>query len=106
MGDAGVGGVGAEAVFLIVGAAEDVVACALGEEHEGDPRGPEAVGVGGEVAGLEGIDKGEPDEVAEGEHEAEAVGGDIDGGEHGGLHVEGVEDVDGLEEGEQEERVG
>ena len=90
VGDARVGRVSAEAVLLVVGGAEDVVAGAEDGEDDGAAPGAEVDGVDGEVARLEGVDEGEPDEVTEGEHEAEAIGRDVDGGQDGWFHVEGV----------------
>ena len=104
--DAGIRWVSAEAVLLVVGGAEDVVTYRLGREDKSDAGEAEVERVDGEVAGLEGVDEGEPDEIAEGEHEAEAIGGDVDGGEHGGFHIEGVEDVKSLEGREEEDGVG
>lgn len=100
MRDTGVGWVGAEAVLLVVGAAEDVVPQRQDGEDAGVAVEAEGKGVNGQIARLETVDEGHPGEVAEGEHESEAVGGDVHGGQHGGFHVEGVEDVEGLEAGD------
>ncbi|KFZ06227.1 hypothetical protein V501_07613 [Pseudogymnoascus sp. VKM F-4519 (FW-2642)] len=106
MRDAGVRRVGAEAVLLVVRAAEDVVPQTQDGEDASVTREAEGEGVDGEVARLQTVDEGDPSEVAEGEHESEAVGGDVHGSEHGGFHVEGVEDVEGLEEGDEDDGVG
>ncbi|KAI7001191.1 Delta(14)-sterol [Hortaea werneckii] len=59
-----------------------------------------------EVSGLEAVDERDPDEIAEGEHQAETVVGEVDSGEDGRLVVEGIHDVEGLEDGDDEDRVG
>jgi len=58
-----------------------------------------------EVAGLNRVGEGHPDEVAEGQHEAEAVVDDVDRGQDGGLHPQRVKDVDSLGDGDDEHRV-
>jgi hypothetical protein len=104
--DAGVRRVGAEAVLLVVRAAENVVPQTENGENAGVTGEAEGEGVDGEIARLQTVDERHPSEVAEGEHEPEAIGGDVHGGQHGGFHVEGVEDVEGLEEGDENDRVG
>lgn len=106
VGDAGVGGVRAETAFFVVRCAEDVESHRLNESYEGDAAVAEVDGVDGEVAGLKAVGEGQPDEVAEGEHEAEAVGGDVHLGGDGWFHVEGIGDVEGLEGGDDEDAVG
>ena len=104
--DAGVRGVGAEAVLLVVDGAEDVVADTLDGQDSDDALDAEVDGVDGEVAGLHAVGEGDPGKVAEGEHHAETVGDQVDGGQDGGLHVQCVEGVDGLGGGDQDDRVG
>jgi hypothetical protein len=65
-------------------------------EDDGHVERSEFDWVHGEVLGLKTVGEGYPDQITEGQHEAEAVGCDVDCGEDGLLHVEGVEDVDGL----------
>lgn len=60
----------------------------------------------GQVPRLQTVDEGQPDQVTERKHKAEAVGGDVDGGEDGRLHVQRVQDVGGLEERDEQDRVG
>lgn len=55
---------------------------------------------------MQAVGEGHPDEVAEGKHHAEAVGDQVDGGEDGGFHVQGVEGVDGLSNGDEDDGVG
>jgi hypothetical protein len=74
-----------EIVLLAVGGAEDVVAEHVEGEDDGGQDGAELDLLVDEVAGLEGVGEGDPGEVADGEHETEAVGGDVHGGEDGGL---------------------
>lgn len=105
MCDLGVSRIGPEAVFLVVGAAEDPVTESLDGEHAEDARGAEMDRVDGEISGLKGVDEGQPDEVAKGEHEAEAVGGDVNGRQHRRFHIEGVEDVEGLKGDDEEHAV-
>ena len=78
--DLGVLGVGAEAVLLVVAGAEDIVARALHGKHGEHAPQPELERVEGEIARLDRVGEGHPDEVTEGQHEAEAVGGNVDGG--------------------------
>ena len=93
MCDLGVVGVGAEAVLLVVAAAEDIIAEALHGEDAEDPVDAEVDGVDSEISRLERVDEGEPGEISESEHESEAVGRDIHGREHGRFHPQGIEDV-------------
>lgn len=103
---AGVVGVGAETILLVVGTAEDRVAdCGDAEDHC-ETLEAELEREHGEVAGLEVVDEGHPDEVSEGKHEAEAVHDDVHGGQKRGLHVKTVQDIEGLEDGDQDYRVG
>ena len=62
--DAGVFGVGPEAVLLVVDGAENVVTNTLYGQYTGYTAQAEFDGVDGEIAGLEGIGKGNPDKVA------------------------------------------
>lgn len=102
----GIVGVGAEGVLLAVARAEDVVAGQLygGNHHEVE--GAEHDRVYAQVAGLQAIDERDPRQVSEGKHEAEAVGGDVHGGEDGGLHPQRVEHVPRLREGHDQHGVG
>lgn len=93
MGDFGVVGVGAEAVLLVVRCAEDVVACALDREDHEDVKWPEDDRMHTEVTGLERVDEGHPYKISKGEHETEAVCGDVHGGEDSWFHPESVKDV-------------
>lgn len=104
--DARVVGVRAEAVLLVVDGAENVVTYCLNRSDGDETLDAEFNGVGSKVAGLQAVGEGHPDEVAEGEHEAEAIAYDVDGCEHGGLHVVAVEDVEGLGEGNEDDGVG
>ncbi|KAI3481015.1 hypothetical protein L1887_56841 [Cichorium endivia] len=101
----GVGSV-AELVLLGVGLAEDVVAGEVDGDDGGGAGDAEVDGVEGEVARLEAVDEGDPYEVADGEHESEAVGGDVHGGEDGRLHEEGVGDVPEVESADEGHGVG
>ena len=59
------------------------------------------LGVVHQVAGLQRVREGHPGQVAEGQHEAEAVGGDVHGGQDGGLvpqRVRHVQPVEGAHE--------
>lgn len=101
----GVVGVGAETVLLVVGAAEDRVAnCGDAEDHC-ETLKAKFEGEHGEVAGLEVVDKGHPDKVTEGKHEAEAVHDDVHGGQKCRFHVETIQDVECLEDGDEDDRV-
>jgi len=100
--DLGVVGVRAEAVLLVVAAAEDPVTSSL---HAEDGKGIEWAQddwVYGEVASLKTVGEGQPGEVAKGQHEAESVGSNVDCGQDGGLHVECIEDIDGLADGDHQ----
>ena len=106
MGNAGVVGVGAEVVLLAVGEAED----GEGGQQQGtdcqEANSAELLRVHGEVAGLLRVQERHPDKIAESKHEAEAVGGNVDGGQDGGLHDVGVEDVESLDDGDEDDAVG
>lgn len=101
-----VGPVRAEDVFLRVGATEDIIACEIDGEDDEGAQGAELDRVDGQIARLQGVDEGQPDQVAEGEHETETVRGDVHGREDGWLVPERVEDVDPLEDGHQKHTIG
>lgn len=62
-------------------------------------------GVDGQIACLQGIDEGQPDQITKGEHETETIGGDVHGRQDGGFHVESIEDVQCLEGSDQQDTV-
>lgn len=74
-----------EVVLLRVGGPEDVVSGSLDGEHTRNGDRGELGRVEGEVAGLKCVGEGDPAEIANRQHEAEAVGDDIHGGEQSGL---------------------
>ena len=104
--DARVVGVCAEAVLFVVDGAEDVVSKCLDGGDAQDALEAELDRVGGEVAGLDGVGEGHPDDVTKGKHHTKTVGNKVDGGEDGRLHVQAIEHVDGLGKGDEEDRVG
>lgn len=61
--------------------------------------------VPGEILRLQGVHEGEPDRGAPGEVKAEVVVADVDGAEVPVFVDEEVDDVDGVEEGGNEDRV-
>lgn len=85
---AGVFRVGPEAVLLVVDGAEDVVSEKLDSGDGDDALDAEVNGIDGQVAGLDGVGEWDPDEIAKGQHHAEAVLNDVHGGQDGRLHVE------------------
>jgi hypothetical protein len=103
--DAGVLGVGAEAVLLVVDGAEDVVPDTLHSQHTSDTGKTEIDGVDGEIACLDRVGEGYPDEVAKGKHHAEAVGNDVDRGQNRGLHVQCVKCVNSLRDGDEDNAI-
>ena len=104
--DARVFRVRAEAVLLVVHGTEDVITDALHCENSGNTLDAELNWVDRQVAGLDTVGEGDPDEIAEGKHHAKAVSDDVDCGQNRWLHVEGVEGVDGLCYRDQDDRVG
>ena len=85
-----------EDILLVVGGTEDVVACSLNGEDYRHIQWTESNRVHAEVFGLNGVDKWYPDQVAKGEHEAEAISGQVHCSENGGLHVQSIENVHSL----------
>lgn len=106
MFDARVLWIRAEAVLLVVAGAEDVVAYSLNSEDACTAKDAQAHWVNGEIARLQAVCEGNPDEVAECKHEPEAVLDDVHCGEDGGFVVEGVEDVDCLTESRNDHAIG
>ena len=104
--DARVVGVGAEAVLLVVDGTEDVVADTLDCKDGDDALEAKIDRVDGEVTGLETVCEGNPDQVAERQHHSKTISDEVDGSQDGGLHVQGVECVDSLGGGDQDDRVG
>lgn len=77
VGDPGVFGIASEAVLLVVGGSEYVIAQALNGEDPEDALDPEVDRVDGQVAGLQGVDEGKPDQIAKGQHEAKSIASDV-----------------------------
>lgn len=104
--DARVLGVATEVVLLRVGQAEDAVTSSQDSADGNQTKGTELLRMSGQVAGLSRVHEGHPDNVAEAEHESEAVGGDVHGCQNGRLHVDAIENVKGLNGGDEEDRIG
>lgn len=68
-----------EIVLLKVANSEDVIANGVNHKHANHTNGSEMVGVRGEVASLERVGPGHPDEIAYAEHEPKAICGDVHG---------------------------
>ena len=66
-----------ELVLLVVCAAECPESKKLDSHDDGDVDGAELDGAESEVARLKAVGEGHPDEITKGQHEAEAVGGDV-----------------------------
>lgn len=62
--------------------------------------------MGGEVAALGRVEEGHPHEVAEAQHEAEAVGGDVHHGQHARLAPLAGQHVPALHAGREDDAVG
>ena len=103
--DSRIVGVSTEAVLLVVGGAEEIVTERLNSQDAGYACQSQTHRVDREVARLQTVGERHPNEIAEGKHEAKAVGCNVDRCEDGGLHIEGVEDIEGLEGGNEEHRV-
>lgn len=80
-----------EIVLLSVRGSENVVSNGLKSDDSSDGGGGEFGRVESEVSSLKGVGEGDPSEISEGEHESEAVGGDVHLGEDGGLEERGNE---------------
>jgi hypothetical protein len=104
--DAGILGVGTEAVLLVVHGAENVVAETLDGENGNNTLDAEVDGVDREVARLNGVGEWYPYEIAERQHHTEAVLNDIHGGQDGGFHVQRIKRIHCLGNGNQDDGVG
>lgn len=105
VGNLGVVGVVAEVVLFQIGRAEDVEAGTNKRNHGGKSSRSEGERVVGEVPGLLGIDKGNPDEVTKGQHHTEAIRGDVHGCEDGGFKHPRVDDIESLDDGDADDTV-
>lgn len=74
-----------EVVLLTISGTEDVVAGQVGSDDQDGVDRTELDLVKDQVPGLEGVDEGNPSEVADCEHEAKTVRDDIHRGEDGRL---------------------
>lgn len=93
-------------IFLVVDGAEDEVAGEADGENKAELDRGQVDGVADEVVRLEGVQPGQPDGITPGEVEAEVVVGDINGAEVPVLVVEKVQDVGGVEQVQEDHRVG
>ena len=75
-----------EVVLLAIGSAEDVVSKQVYGYNERGVDRAELNLVENQVAGLKGVDEGNPSQVAHCKHETEAIRGDVHGGEDRRLH--------------------
>ena len=104
--DAGVLGVRAEVVLLAVGQTEDAITSSQNSADSDQAQSAELLGVGSQVTGLGRVHEGHPNNVSETQHESKAIGGDVHRRQNGRLHVDTVEDVEGLDGGDEEDRIG
>lgn len=74
-----------ESVLVRVTRPKDVIPRSLGRQDPDHAQGGESDRVESQVTGLQGVGKGDPGEVANGEHEAKSVGRDVHRGQHRGL---------------------
>lgn len=95
----------AECVLLGVCKAEDREARDEHGEDAREPDRPQGDGIDRKILGLQAVEEGHPDEIAKGKHAAEAVGGDVHGGEDSGLHEYAVEHVKSLHDGNEDNAV-
>lgn len=84
-------------VFLVIRAAEDPVTKQVGADSDGGAHRTQFNGMESQVPRLETIGERDPSKIADGKHIAKTVGGDVHGGEEGGLVVEAVRDIPELE---------
>mmetsp|Transcript_5638 Transcript_5638/g.23129 ORF Transcript_5638/g.23129 Transcript_5638/m.23129 type:complete len:219 (-) Transcript_5638:733-1389(-) len=86
----------AEPVLLEVAPAEDGVPESLDAEDERQKLRGQRHGTLQDVPRLQRVRERHPHEVAEHQHEPEPVGGDVHGGQDGGLEPEGIRHVERL----------
>lgn len=96
----------ADDILLVVDGAEDEVAGKADSENDAELNGGQVDGVADKIVRLEGVQPGQPNGITPGEVEAEVVVGDIDGAEVPVLVVEKVQDVGGVEQVQENHRVG
>lgn len=97
---------GPERVLLVIGGLEDIDAENKDGTHCRNPRPAQMHGVGGGVAALGGVQERNPGEIAEGEHEAQSVGGNVHPGRDAGSVVLAAEHIVGLNGRREDNAVG
>lgn len=102
---AGVVGVRAETVLLVVGTAEDVVADAGDTQHAHETVETELERKDGEVPGLDGVEERDPDEISESKHVPKPVHDDIHRCQESRFHVQSIQDVECLEDSDEDNRI-
>lgn len=96
----------AELVLFRVGFTEDVVSDEVNADDGSSAGDAKVDRMESKVASLKTIHKGNPDEVSDGKHEPETVGGNVHGGEDGRLHEQSVSDVPKVESANEDHAVG
>lgn len=99
-------GICSESILLVVCGSEDVVANTLHRQYTSNTGETKMDREDGQVSTLQAVDKRQPDHITEGEHEPEAIVNDVYCGEDRRFHVQSIEDVESLEGGNEEDRVG
>lgn len=97
---------GANNVLLVVDGAEDEVSNVSDSKDKGKLDRSQVDGVANEVVRLEGVQPGQPNGITPGQVEAKVVVGNVDGAQVPILVVEKVEDVGGVEQVQEDHRVG
>lgn len=82
-----------EVILFLVADSEDVVSNSLEGENSQRAVLAQKGGVEGQVSSLQAVGEGYPYQVTEGEHEAEAIRGDVHGCQHGSLHSTEILDI-------------
>jgi hypothetical protein len=102
---AGVLGVCAESVLLVVDGAEDVVSNGLNCQDCDNAAEAEVDRIHGQITCLDTVCEGNPDQIAKRKHHSESISNEIDGGQDSRLHVECIKRVDGLSSGDQDDGI-
>lgn len=104
--NAGILRIPAEVVLLRVGQAEDAITSSQDGTNSNQAESAKLLRMDGKVACLSRVHERQPNDISEAQHEPEAVSSDIHGSQDRWFHVNAVQNVDSLDGGDEEDRIG